>query len=215
MKHSAANSAQADLQSHKEKGRLAVRLCVFDQIAMVLDITRDVCNIINIAHFGIQDAEKCEAETKPFVPGKDLRRFCLTSSDKAPTLVPAASRPGDLIAMIWGARLPFVVRSRQNIRIVNAEDNTVGEVEGPENNTAQMNRTETIVKEGVEGVSNDNVDADEEEAEVENGEESEDHVVRHFDEFELIGPAFVPTLMNRKAFETVKDQCSTGLVFLV
>lgn len=111
MKHAAAIAAQAEIQEQDDNGKLGVRAYLLDQIITLLDVTGDVCNTLNIAHFGPNNVEKHEAETKPFNPEKDLRRFCATSCHSH-VLAPAMVEEGDLIVLLCGARLPFVVRPR-------------------------------------------------------------------------------------------------------
>jgi len=111
MKHTAAIATQAEIQEQDDGGRLGVRTYILDRIISLLYVTGEVCDTINIAHFSPDHIEKHEAETKPFDPEKDLRRFRTTSS-QSHVLVPAMAKEGDLIVLLCGARLPFVVRPR-------------------------------------------------------------------------------------------------------
>ncbi|MCJ1368166.1 hypothetical protein MMC16_007307 [Acarospora aff. strigata] len=111
MKHAAAIAAQAEIQEQDDNGKLGVRAYLLDQIISLLDVTGDVCNTLNIASFGLDNVEKHEAETKPFNPEIDLRRFCATACSSH-VLAPAMAKEGDLIVLLNGARLPFVVRPR-------------------------------------------------------------------------------------------------------
>ncbi|ERF74877.1 hypothetical protein EPUS_03261 [Endocarpon pusillum Z07020] len=109
MKHSSANSALAELQDQDGAGRLIVRAYLVEQIKILLEVTGDVCNTINMAMFGPDETAKHEAETEPFNSGKHVRRFCKTQS-RLQFLVPAGAEEGDVIVLLYGSRLPFVIR---------------------------------------------------------------------------------------------------------
>lgn len=58
----------------------------------------DVCNTINIAHFGRKNVEAHEAENGTFEPSRDLRRSCIAENGEM-VLIPAEARVGDLVVV--------------------------------------------------------------------------------------------------------------------
>jgi len=98
-KFAASGFTEAELQDQVSLGKLLVKGLCLDQVGQLLDFTT----------FIPREADVPFAPTKPFDKTTHLRRLCLTAAGQT-GLVPREAAPEDLIFVLYGAKLPFVLR---------------------------------------------------------------------------------------------------------
>jgi hypothetical protein len=89
-------------QDDNDLGRLKVEGFVIDQLIQIHDTTIDPPHIPIEAMARVRNAEP-----------SDLSRFAATASGRESTLVPRTARAFDLVVILHGAKLPFIVRLRE------------------------------------------------------------------------------------------------------
>ncbi|KAL8718324.1 MAG: hypothetical protein Q9225_004521 [Loekoesia sp. 1 TL-2023] len=110
-KFAAAGFTQAEYQCPDVYDKLVVNGFLVDAVSTLLDVTVETSLHLR----QIQDDESFDRYRRPWNASSDLRRLCLTDQQRL-CLVPSTAQAGDLIFVLQGAKLPFVLRPR-NIRV--------------------------------------------------------------------------------------------------
>lgn len=106
--------SQADYQDQSDIGHLRVRGYFVDKIDTLLPFAADLQKLMEVWHkCREEDISQIQALYQigtPFEPETQLRRCCVGEQLENMFLVPAASQEGDLVTLLEGARLPFILR---------------------------------------------------------------------------------------------------------
>ena len=146
LKFLAASYTRAEKQDQLEIGKLHVKAYMVDEVARLLDVTTGALELMYengeaiIKSNGEMPNETEWRKLKVFwdyQEGKSSKRCCMTREGHV-ALVPPATRVGDRIFVLLGARLPFVLRAAVN-------DGKRYEVEGEESNLGSDSEEMIIV----------------------------------------------------------------------
>jgi hypothetical protein len=102
-KYAASGFTKAELQDQGSLGKLLVKGVVLDRVGPLLDFTTYIPRGANVPF----------APVEPFDKKIHLRRLCRTEAGHT-GLVPREAEPEDLIVILYGAKLPFVLRPVQS-----------------------------------------------------------------------------------------------------
>ncbi|KAG8526107.1 uncharacterized protein KY384_000100 [Bacidia gigantensis] len=130
-KYAAAGFTKAVAQNVSEYVKLTV-------VGYSVDRIRDTLNsTVQNSHdlMSIRDQESLDQYTYPFDASRDLRRLCITESARL-CLVPSSAQDGDLLVILRGGKLPFVLRPCESEEV--AEDSLREEDSPDEENALQV-----------------------------------------------------------------------------
>ena len=104
FKYAASGLTKAVLQDQSDLGRLTVQGFPIDQILALHPKSTDPPHIPDDIGFSVRD----------FNPESDLCVLAAMATERQICLVPTTADPGDLVFILHGAKVPFVLRLRQD-----------------------------------------------------------------------------------------------------